>query len=133
MRQPLLLQKTQNHCKLQRFVLCFTVCLTVRFTARRTFHSVSLFFARAPFGPGGLVAECIEPYLYSAVDSRPGPGGSRATASCQPEARRPRTIPLRYSVGYVSQCFAVRFTGRVLCHCSRKCAMGNSQSATQIF
>ena len=46
------------------------------------------FFARAPFGPGGLVAECIEPYLYSAVDSRPGPGGSRTTASCQPEARR---------------------------------------------
>ena len=40
------------------------------------------FLARAPFGPGGLVAECIEPYLYSAVDSRPGPGGSRTTASC---------------------------------------------------
>ena len=60
---------------------------------------IALFFARALFGPGGLVAECIEPYLYSAVDSRPGPGGSRTTASCQPEARRSRMIPLRYSVG----------------------------------
>ena len=26
----------------------------------------------------------FELYLYTAVDSRPGPGGSRTTASCQP-------------------------------------------------
>ena len=26
----------------------------------------------------------LELYLYTAVDSRPGPGGSRTTASCQP-------------------------------------------------
>ena len=38
MQQPLLLLKTQNHCKLQRFALCFTVCFTVRFTA---FHSAA--------------------------------------------------------------------------------------------
>ena len=59
------------------------------------------FFAQAPFGPGGLVAECIEPYLYSAVDLRPGPGRSRTTASCQPEARRPRTIPLRSTASII--------------------------------
>ena len=49
--QPLLLLKTQNHCKLQRFALCFTVrftalhsavrvslCVSLRFTAPRVFH-----------------------------------------------------------------------------------------------
>ena len=41
----------------------------------------------------------FELYLFTAVDSRPGPGGSRTTASCQPKALRPWTIPLRYSVG----------------------------------
>ena len=79
---------------------CLLLLMVPNITGQDTVLPMSLvFFARAPFGPGGLVAECIEPYLYSAVDSRPGPGGSRTTASCQPEARRPRTIPLRYSVG----------------------------------
>ena len=41
MQQPLLLLKTQNHCKLQRFALCFTVCFTVRYTAPCAFHCVS--------------------------------------------------------------------------------------------
>ena len=57
-------------------------------------------FVRAPFGACPLVA-AFERYLYTAVDARPGPGGSRTTASCQPEAQRPRTIPLRYSVGWI--------------------------------
>ena len=41
MQQPLLLLKTQNHCKLQRFALCFTVfslCVSLRYTA---FHCVT--------------------------------------------------------------------------------------------
>ena len=42
-----------------------------------------LFLLRAPFGQYGPVA-AFELYLYTAVDSRPGPGGSRTTASCQP-------------------------------------------------
>ena len=42
MQQPLLLLKTQNHCKLQRFALCFTVCFTVRFTALHSAVRVSL-------------------------------------------------------------------------------------------
>ena len=41
------------------------------------------FFLQAPFGQYGPVA-AFELYLYTAVDSRPGPGGSRTTASCQP-------------------------------------------------
>ena len=41
------------------------------------------FLLRAPFGQYGPVA-AFELYLYTAVDSRPGPGGSRTTASCQP-------------------------------------------------
>ena len=44
MQQPLLLLKTQNHCKLQRFALCFTVCFTVRFTALHSAVRVSLRF-----------------------------------------------------------------------------------------
>ena len=40
------------------------------------------FLLRAPFGQYGPVA-AFELYLYTAVDSRPGPGGSRTTASCQ--------------------------------------------------
>ena len=44
---------------------------------------VALFLLRAPFGQYGPVA-AFELYLYTAVDSRPGPGGSRTTASCQP-------------------------------------------------
>ena len=47
------------------------------------------FLLRAPFGQYGPVA-AFELYLYTAVDSRPGPGGSRTTASCQPEAGRYR-------------------------------------------
>ena len=43
----------------------------------------TFFFLRAPFGQYGPVA-AFELYLYTAVDSRPGPGGSRTTASCQP-------------------------------------------------
>ena len=43
----------------------------------------ALFLLRAPFGQYGPVA-AFELYLYTAVDSRPGPGGSRTTASCQP-------------------------------------------------
>ena len=42
MQQPLLLLKTQNHCKFQRFALCFTVCFTVRFTALHSAVRVSL-------------------------------------------------------------------------------------------
>ena len=42
MQQPLLLLKTQNHCKLQRFALCFTVCFTVRFTALHSAARISL-------------------------------------------------------------------------------------------
>ena len=42
-----------------------------------------VFLLRAPFGQYGPVA-AFELYLYTAVDSRPGPGGSRTTASCQP-------------------------------------------------
>ena len=41
------------------------------------------FLLRAPFGQYGPVA-AVELYLYTAVGSRPGPGGSRTTASCQP-------------------------------------------------
>ena len=89
-----------------RLITCilFISIISISFALLLGFPIASFngFFARAPFGPGGLVAECIEPYLYSAVDSRPGPGGSRTTASCQPEARRPRTIPLRYSVGSIA-------------------------------
>ena len=33
-------------------------------------------------------------------DSRPGPGGSRTAASCQPQARRPSAIPLHNSAGW---------------------------------
>ena len=62
---------------------------------------ILFFWLRAPFGQYGPVA-AFELYLYTAVNSRPGPGGSRTTASCQPEARRPRTISLRYSVGWQS-------------------------------
>ena len=47
----------------------------------------NLFFARAPFGPGSL-AECIEPNLYSAVASRPGPESNHGKLSAQgPEAK----------------------------------------------
>ena len=46
-------------------------------------YLVAIFFLRAPFGQYGPVA-AFELYLYAAVDSRPGPGGSRTTASCQP-------------------------------------------------
>ena len=45
--------------------------------------TVTFFLLRAPFGQYGPVA-AFEFYLYTAVDSRPGPGGSRTTASCQP-------------------------------------------------
>ena len=63
-------------------------------------HFVKLFFLlRAPFGQYGPVA-AFELYLYTAVDSRPGPGGSRTTASCQSsltlrEARPLHTRPFR--------------------------------------
>ena len=43
----------------------------------------AFFLLRAPFGQYGPVA-AFELYLYTAVDSRPGPGGSRTTAICQP-------------------------------------------------
>ena len=46
-------------------------------------HFLLFFLLRAPFGQYGPVA-AFELYLYTAVDSRPGPGGSRTTASCQP-------------------------------------------------
>ena len=32
-------------------------------------------------------------------DSRPGPGGSRTAASCQPQVRRPSAIPLHHCAG----------------------------------
>ena len=57
-------------------------------------------FVRAPFGACPLVAA-----LYWALvcvprhDSRPGPGGSRTAASCQPQAWRPSAIPLHHSAG----------------------------------
>ena len=45
------------------------------------------FVARAPFGPGGPVAEGIEPYLCTTSDSRPGPGGAepRQAVGIRPE------------------------------------------------
>ena len=62
------------------------------------------FFARAPFGPGGLVAECIEPYLYSAVDSRPGPGGSNhgKLSARGPEAKNDTALLQRRLHGQLS-------------------------------
>ena len=53
---------------------------------------------RAPFGQYGPVA-AFELYLYTAVDSRPGPGGVEPRQAVSPKALRPWTIPLRYSVG----------------------------------
>ena len=47
------------------------------------FEAMCLFLLRAPFGQYGPVA-AFELYLYTVVGSRPGPGGSRTTASCQP-------------------------------------------------
>ena len=41
MQQPLLLLKTQNHCKLQRFALCFTVRYTAPCAFHCAFHCVS--------------------------------------------------------------------------------------------
>ena len=41
MQQPLLLLKMQNHCKLQRFALCFlcvSLCVSLRYTAPCAFH-----------------------------------------------------------------------------------------------
>ena len=51
----------------------------------RYLQELSFFFfvasAFRPVWPGRCIFEL---YLYTAVDSRPGPGGSRTTASCQP-------------------------------------------------
>ena len=51
----------------------------------RDWPAIDFFFflLRAPFGQYGPVA-AFELYLYTAVGSRPGPGRSRTTASCQP-------------------------------------------------
>ena len=58
--------------------------LTVSPAKRASPKFIKMFFLlRAPFGQYGPVA-AFELYLYTAVDSRPGPGGSRTTASCQP-------------------------------------------------
>ena len=74
-----------------QFFAVFSACLLLRILYSYIFVKTHLeecttryfFLLRAPFGQYGPVA-AFELYLYTAVDSRPGPGGSRTTASCQP-------------------------------------------------
>ena len=52
------------------------------------------------FRPGVQVAECIEPYLCTASDSRPWTRGGRTATRCRHQARRPSAMPLRHSLGW---------------------------------
>ena len=64
----------------------------------------TFFLLRAPFGQYGPVA-AFELYLYTAVDSRPGPGGSRTTATLGHGLSENKNLKPRYLVVHHSKWF----------------------------
>ena len=110
MQQPLLLLKTQNHCKLQRFALCFTVCFTVRFTALHSAVRVSLcvslrFTAPRVFHCSPKSAVAIP--ISNAIKSSSGPVNLQRVWREQPELGKKslQTIDYKSSSPTTRHCY----------------------------